>query len=130
MISRIIHFFRMFNSFKCVSSSSCTSLLRTHYIPLMVIKFGDFVDVFEKRNVNCLPKYLTYDYLVDLKEYTFPPFRPIYIQTLWLKDQGVLNQGRLKALSTIPSLLQRDPSSTSRRKMDPRWITTSLSWLP
>ena len=41
------------------------------FVPWTTIKFGDFVDMFEKRNVDCLPKYLPYGYLVDLKKYTF-----------------------------------------------------------
>jgi hypothetical protein len=34
--------------------------------------------VFEKKNVDTLPKHRSYDYTIDLEEETQPPFKPIY----------------------------------------------------
>ena len=41
-------------------------------------KYGDFVDVFEKKNADQLPEHRPYDCLIDLQEGTSPPFGPIY----------------------------------------------------
>jgi hypothetical protein len=41
-------------------------------------KYKDFVDVFEKINVDQLPTHSPYDYPIDLEEGHSPPFGPIY----------------------------------------------------
>jgi hypothetical protein len=41
-------------------------------------KYKDFVDVFEKINVDQLPAHSPYDCLIDLEEGHSPPFGPIY----------------------------------------------------
>jgi hypothetical protein len=34
--------------------------------------------MFEKKNINTLPKHCRYDCIIDLEEGAQPPFRPIY----------------------------------------------------
>jgi hypothetical protein len=41
-------------------------------------KYKDFVDVFEKINVDQLPAHSPYDYPIDLEKGHSPPFGPIY----------------------------------------------------
>jgi hypothetical protein len=41
-------------------------------------KYKDFVDVFEKNNVDQLPAHCPYDCLIDLEEGHSSPFGPIY----------------------------------------------------
>ena len=41
-------------------------------------KYGDFVDVFEKKNADHLSEHHPYDYPIDLHERTSPLFGPIY----------------------------------------------------
>jgi hypothetical protein len=50
--------------------------LSAHDIPS---QYHEFKDVFEKKNVNTLPKHQLYDYTIDLHlEIMQPPFGPIY----------------------------------------------------
>ena len=41
-------------------------------------QYQEFQDVFEKKNVDTLPKHRSYDCSIDLQEGTQPPFGPIY----------------------------------------------------
>jgi hypothetical protein len=41
-------------------------------------QYKEFKDVFEKKNVNTLPKHHPYDCTIDLKEGAQPPFGPNY----------------------------------------------------
>jgi hypothetical protein len=43
----------------------------------LLSKYEDFGDVFEKKNVDRLPKHRPYDCLIDLRGVS-PPFGPIY----------------------------------------------------
>jgi hypothetical protein len=47
-----------------------------NYQPLS--KYEDFQDMFEKKNVDCLPEHLPYDCLINFQEGVNPPFGPIY----------------------------------------------------
>jgi len=42
------------------------------------IQYNKFGDVFEKKNVDILPKYRPYDCTIDLQNGAQPPFGPIY----------------------------------------------------
>ena len=44
----------------------------------IVIQYQDFVDVFEKKNVDMLLEHRPYDCPIDLQEGAKPPFGPIY----------------------------------------------------
>jgi len=41
-------------------------------------EYKEFQDVFEKNNVDILPKYCPYNCAIDLQERIQPPFGPIY----------------------------------------------------
>ncbi len=44
----------------------------------ILIQYQDYKDVFEKKNVDTLPKHRQYDYAINLEEGTQPLFGPIY----------------------------------------------------
>ena len=61
------------------SESSAAELVPTKTnLDSLPSKYGDFVDVFEKKNADRLPEHRLYDCPIDLQEGTSPPFGPIY----------------------------------------------------
>jgi hypothetical protein len=44
----------------------------------VLAQYKEFQDVFEKRNVDILPKHRPYDCAIDLQDGAQPPFGPIY----------------------------------------------------
>ena len=62
-------------------------------------KYEDFKDVFEKKNVDHIPKHRRYDFPINLQEGANPPFGPIYglsepeLQALRMYLDEILEKG-------------------------------------
>ena len=76
-------------------------------------KYGDFVDVFEKKNVDHLPEHRPNDCLINLEEGTSPPSVPIYglfepeLEVLRTYVDEILEKGFIQPSKspTVPPIL-------------------------
>lgn len=52
--------------------------VKQHEIPLYTKQYESYKYSFKKKNVNMLPKHLSYNCAIDLEKGIWPPFEPIY----------------------------------------------------